>query len=166
MSDYQEQALRTKSDRFYEEYAPAWMFVEVLADIVEHVRKLDALKKALFYGKPLPPGVPTELYRRLAGDYDAKHRADPDVLHGIVGIVTEAGELAELLLAELAVGEPLDYGKAAEETGDLMWYQAVLLAGLGRTFPEVQEANIGKLKRRYPERFTSEAALARADEQV
>lgn len=168
MNDYQEQALRTKSDEFHADKAPAWMFVAVLGEIIEHVRDLDALKKALFYGKPLPPGLASELARRVVLDEDEEamvqgvmEAIDRDVLHGIVGIITEAGELAELL-----ADPPDDPAKVAEEVGDLMWYEALLLDGLGYGTARVQQMNINKLRKRYPEKFSSEAALARADEQA
>jgi NTP pyrophosphatase (non-canonical NTP hydrolase) len=88
-------------------------------------------------------------------------RATPEMLHGAIGLATEAGELLDALKRAIYYGAPLDRTNLVEELGDLEWYMAVLRAALGVTQEEVQRRNIAKLRARYPERFTREDALNR-----
>lgn len=86
---------------------------------------------------------------------------DPDLLHAAIGLATESGELLDALKRRLFYGKPLDDVNLVEELGDLMWYIAVACHSLGTTIDAVCAANITKLKRRFPERFTSEHAINR-----
>lgn len=73
-----------------------------------------------------------------------------DIFHGAVGICTEAGELMEQMKKHIFYGKPLDDINVKEEVGDLLWYLALTCKGAGFTFEEAMEANIAKLKARYP----------------
>jgi len=83
------------------------------------------------------------------------------ILHGSMGIVTEAGELMDALKKHIYYGKELDLVNIKEEMGDIMWYMAILCDELGTSFDELTTINIDKLKARYPEKFTSEKALNR-----
>lgn len=83
-------------------------------------------------------------------------------LHALMGITTEAGELMDQLKKHLIYGKPLDEVNLMEEGGDLHWYEALLYRAINRSFSESMARNIGKLKARYGDRFTEEAALNRA----
>lgn len=48
-----------------------------------------------------------------------------------------------------------------EELGDKLWYAALALDELKSTFEETMEANIKKLRARYPNKFTEEDAINR-----
>ena len=48
---------------------------------------------------------------------------------------------------------PLDKEKLKKELGDLLWYTAVLADRCGLKLSEVAEANVEKLKKRYPAGF-------------
>lgn len=90
------------------------------------------------------------------------HMAIPeDVEHGIVGIATEAGELLDAMKKHVFYGKPIDDVNLKEELGDLMWYMALICQFKGWTFDEIQKLNIEKLKKRYPDKFTSEHAEKR-----
>jgi NTP pyrophosphatase (non-canonical NTP hydrolase) len=81
-----------------------------------------------------------------------------DDLHMVLGIVTEAGELADAYKKYLAYGKELDYVNVQEELGDLMWYIANFCTLNNFDFEKILEINQKKLKARYPEKFTQENA--------
>lgn len=82
-------------------------------------------------------------------------------LHGLIGIATEMGELLDAYKRHIFYGAPLDKVHVGEEIGDLSWYQSLLLNVHGLRQGSVQAANIEKLRKRYPEKFTEEAAMNR-----
>lgn len=82
---------------------------------------------------------------------------------GAMGIAGEAGEICDLLKKHLFHAHGLDFGKTQEEIGDLMWYVALLCNTLGLTIENVMAANIEKLKRRYPQGFSSESSINRQE---
>lgn len=84
-----------------------------------------------------------------------------NLLHATMGISTEAGELLDALKKHLAYGKEIDKVNLAEEVGDVLWYVAIILRELNMSFEEVMDMNINKLQRRFPDKFTEEAALNR-----
>lgn len=82
-------------------------------------------------------------------------------LHGLIGVVTEVGELLDAYKKYIFYGKPLDKVNIAEEIGDMEWYLALLLNVHNLRQQNVQGANIAKLKTRYPDKFTEAAALNR-----
>lgn len=83
------------------------------------------------------------------------------LLHSAMGMATEAGEFLDMLKKHIFYGKPLDFVNAKEEVGDQMWYAGLAIDVLQTTFNEVLTVNIDKLKARYPEKFTEEAAINR-----
>lgn len=83
------------------------------------------------------------------------------MLHGAMGLCTEAGELLDSLKKHLFYGRELDTVNVAEEIGDAQYYMAILCDVLGISFEEIQAVNIKKLRARYPEGFSSERAYNR-----
>lgn len=84
-----------------------------------------------------------------------------EILHGVLGVVTEAGEIADVLKKHLIYGKTLDKVNLKEELGDVAWYVALLIRRLETNFEKIFDVNIKKLYVRYPEKFTEEAALIR-----
>jgi hypothetical protein len=82
------------------------------------------------------------------------------LLHAAIGIFTESGEMLEALLKQLQTGE-LDKVNYGEENGDIDWYQAIALDEIGIPEEQIRKTLIAKLAKRYPEKFTQEAALNR-----
>jgi NTP pyrophosphatase (non-canonical NTP hydrolase) len=154
-NDYIDKALRTESGKFHP--IQKRLFTEIVDNCADALSELDWLKKAIFYGKDLDTarGNPALLLD--------PHRAR--VLHGVVGIATEAGELLEALRDHVEHGKPLDPVNLREELGDLMWYMAILCRALGTDFETEQKRNIAKLTARYPEKFTETRAIDRDLEQ-
>lgn len=91
----------------------------------------------------------TALYKNTL--YQQDH-SDMCIAYCTLGLVGEAGEVAEKIKKHLRVGESLEDIKRdpalLKELGDVMWYLACLAHELGFTLEEVQEANIKKLSDR------------------
>jgi NTP pyrophosphatase (non-canonical NTP hydrolase) len=83
------------------------------------------------------------------------------LLHAALGLVTEASELADILKKHIFYGKLLDRVHVREEVGDGLWYAGVAIDVLRTTMDEVMSGNISKLKQRYPEKFTEDAAINR-----
>lgn len=81
----------------------------------------------------------------------------------VVGISGEAGEVAELVKKGIFHQHGLDMEKLKDELGDLLWYVAGLCSTLGISMGEVMEANIEKLKNRYPHGYNPEDSKKRVD---
>lgn len=85
------------------------------------------------------------------------------LIHAMLGIASEAGEIADAIKKHVIYAKPLDTDNLAEELGDLMWYIAIPPNTIARSLGTVADQNIGKLKKRYPEKYTDELATARLD---
>lgn len=83
------------------------------------------------------------------------------LLHAVMGIVTEAGEMMDELKRHIIYGKPIDEINLQEEVGDSFWYHALALRTLMKTIEGTMDQNIAKLAKRYPEKFTEHAALNR-----
>ena len=95
--------------------------------------------------------------REGEGSVNAEH----DLLHAGMGFASEGGEFLDVLKKKHAYDKPMDMVNLREEIGDIMWYCAIAARGLGTTLEDIATINIQKLAKRYPERFTAEAALNR-----
>jgi NTP pyrophosphatase (non-canonical NTP hydrolase) len=84
-----------------------------------------------------------------------------DDLHMVLGMQTEAAEIADVYKKTIAYRKPLDFVNIKEEVGDLMWYVANLCNMNGWDLREILATNIAKLEARYPEKFTEEQAINR-----
>ena len=83
------------------------------------------------------------------------------MIHALLGMVTEIGELADVMKRHLFYGSDLDQVHMAEEVGDLEWYSALMAAALGQRLSTIQKANIAKLAKRYPGKYTDMDAIDR-----
>lgn len=94
---------------------------------------------------------------------DLANRATANVrlLHGVMGIVTEAGELMDQLKGHIFYDKMLDAVNVQEELGDLEWYMAIVRSVLGVSQGHIQQRNVEKLRRRYPETYSHVSALNR-----
>jgi len=81
-----------------------------------------------------------------------------------LGIAGEAGEVADYLKKVLHHGHELDRERLKKELGDVLWYAAAIADRADLTLEEVAQANIDKLMERYPEGFTSERSINRAQD--
>ena len=85
------------------------------------------------------------------------------VLWNIVGLLGESSELAELLLACDLNGLHGTRDEWGKELGDVAWYHAAIATKLGLELSDIQQANIDKLKKRFPDGFTTEDSISRVD---
>lgn len=132
------------------------------------LESLEAIREALLGNRARAPGPPSAPGGRPLSPADyteaAQRTAAPrnDHLHHyVLGVCTEAGELAHEAKAHLAYGKELDRANLVEEMGDLCWYLANLMRVVGTSWEEVWERNVEKLRRRYPDGFEEERALKR-----
>ena len=147
------------------------LLISVMAISMSAGNMLDQIKKHVFYGKEYNEDKFVEEFMAIVGalevlkmalkerDNEVEHGVDPRLFHAIVGIATESTELLEALLTE---EEELDTVNILEELGDLNWYQAIAIDAIdGASYDNVLSTVITKLKNRYPNKFTSEAAINR-----
>lgn len=75
-----------------------------------------------------------------------------DLLHWVLGITGEAGEVAEKLKKIIrdknSVVSEEDKVEMAKELGDVLWYLAVFAHDLGVPLSDIAQANLDKLKSR------------------
>lgn len=102
-----------------------------------------------------------KLAMRTAGAMSDKDDKDKAYMIGGLGIAGEAGEVADYLKKVFGHGHPLDKIKLKKELGDVLWYSAYLATLADMTLEEVAEANIDKLKERYPDGFKTELSMNR-----
>lgn len=86
---------------------------------------------------------------------------EKDILHMLLGLSTEIGELHDIYKKSLAYGKNIDLPHVNEEVGDIMWYIANLCNILEFDLSNVLQINIDKLKVRYPKKFEESKALNR-----
>jgi NTP pyrophosphatase (non-canonical NTP hydrolase) len=86
---------------------------------------------------------------------------DLNLLHGAIGISTEAGEILDAFKRHIYYGKELDVVNIKEEIGDIMWYVAILCRELNLNIEDILQTNIDKLKARYPDKFSETHALNR-----
>ena len=87
-----------------------------------------------------------------------------DVLvNGVMGLCGESGEAIDIVKKWLAQGHELDREKLAKELGDIAWYLAETAWALDIPLEEILQANIDKLRKRYPEGFSSERSIQRKE---
>ena len=91
-------------------------------------------------------------------DNDANIYKRERLVHAAMGMQTETAEFTDALKKSLFYGKPLDVTNLKEELGDLLWYVAIAMDELDTDFDAEMDRVINKLKVRYPEKFTQDAA--------
>ncbi len=92
-----------------------------------------------------------------------------DLLHALLGISGEAGELLDAVKGHVIYGKPLDVENFKEELGDIEFYLEQFrtnpLVNISRE--DTLKQNIEKLSKRYPNfMYSDESAIAREDKQA
>jgi NTP pyrophosphatase (non-canonical NTP hydrolase) len=88
-----------------------------------------------------------------------------DLMHMVLGIAGEAGELVDAVKKHVIYGQPLNMDNVVEELGDLEFYLQGLRQCLDIGREEILQHNINKLTKRYGEKYSNEAAKARVDKE-
>lgn len=81
-----------------------------------------------------------------------------------LGLSGEAGEVSDLIKKEIGHRHEPNPTKIAYELGDVLWYLAILAHTYGYTLSEIATINLAKLAARYPEGFSSEDSINRAED--
>lgn len=162
MNDYIEGAQRTKSTQFHGDKVGFNYLEELSCELYGECQFWDTIKRALFYGK-LPEGQGDQ---QMIVDGTPLNELfttsqEQDILHGAIGLITEAGELMEGIYNTKVLNQPLDMINVKEELGDIMWYMAIILKATGSSFEEIAAKNLAKLQHRFPDKFTQDKALNR-----
>ena len=82
---------------------------------------------------------------------------------GAMGICGESGEVSEHIKKFVFYDKQIPSEKIIEELGDIRWYFELLLDTFNLTMEEVEQQNIEKLKKRYPNGFNKEDAISQKD---
>ena len=82
-------------------------------------------------------------------------------IHMVLGMQTEAAELADVFKKNLAYNKNIDWINVKEEVGDLMWYIANLCNLHNWDLRDIMQTNIFKLQARYPDKFSDDKAINR-----
>ena len=103
-------------------------------------------------------------YQKLAMTTLNPELTKKDVLiNGVMGLCGESGEAIDIVKKWLAQGHELDKEHLAKELGDIAWYLAEAATALDIPLEDIFRANIEKLKKRYPEGFSSERSIHREE---
>jgi NTP pyrophosphatase (non-canonical NTP hydrolase) len=81
------------------------------------------------------------------------------LIAGGLGLVGEAGEVADLLKKYLFHGKELNREELIAELGDVRWYLEHLCVTLKVSLEDIESANVAKLKARYPNGFVKKEVL-------
>lgn len=177
INDYQNltRATRAEPAVSYESVFPNLKSVlQQCMDAVYSGHGMDAVKRALFYkDQSLEPRLKKamaemeDMYKAIAAfPEDAVIPTDKiDLLHAILGLQSESGELMNELINSILEDRPVNTLNIREELGDTMWYTSLGIDSIQSTFGETGYYNIEKLKVRYPNKFNTFDAVNRNLEQ-
>ena len=101
-------------------------------------------------------------YQKLAMTTLNRELSKKEVLiNSVMGLCGESGEAIDIVKKWMAHGHELDKTHLAKELGDIAWYLAEAATALDMNLEDILQMNIEKLKKRYPEGFSSEKSLLR-----
>lgn len=171
--DYLAESERTASGKFHGKLVDYRAFIGALTQFIAAANALDRYKKLIFYGEDQAKGRLGDVFSHKLNGYDVTSALSHDneseikaryILHGMLGVMTESGEMAEALhnvLTSVEGCKELDLVNLSEEIGDLQWYEAMLARAIGTDFDTIQRTNIAKLRARFPDKFTEANANVR-----
>lgn len=146
-SQYQQDCLRTRSEIYRPDLVPPIPLKQALEAAIRAGQVMRGLKRACFGGKPYTDAFIGEAVSANLG------AVNPDMLHALMGVINETGEIAEMLHGALFEGKPFDLTNFVEETGDRWWFDMLGCHAAGIAPEEVMRRNIGKLRARFPDKF-------------
>ena len=85
------------------------------------------------------------------------------LINAVMGLCGESGEAIDIVKKHLFQGHELDKAKLAKELGDIAWYLAEAATALDMDLADIFQANLDKLRKRYPEGFDSERSIHRSE---
>ena len=89
-----------------------------------------------------------------------------DLLHAAIGMSTESGEILDMVKKHIFYGADLDLVNLEEELGDSNFYQSLAIHAARMkdyytSWEQICDKNIEKLRARYGDKFSEDAALNR-----
>ena len=88
------------------------------------------------------------------------------VMNAALGLCGESGEVADIVKKFRFQGHDLEFEHIAKELGDIAWYLAVGAYAIGYDLETILQMNVDKLKARYPDGFSVDRSLHRAENDV
>lgn len=88
------------------------------------------------------------------------------LINSVMGLCGEAGEAIDIVKKWMAQGHELDKAHLAKELGDIAWYLAEAATAIDMSLEDIFQANLDKLKKRYPDGFEIQKSLARLKEEI
>lgn len=88
------------------------------------------------------------------------------LINSVMGLCGESGEAIDIVKKWMAHGYELDKEHLAKELGDIAWYLAEAATALDIPLKDILQANIDKLKKRYPEGFDTKRSQLRPQEDI
>jgi NTP pyrophosphatase (non-canonical NTP hydrolase) len=90
-----------------------------------------------------------------------------DAINCCFGLIGESGEVVDTVKKQLYQGHPYDKtrDKIVDELGDVMWYICRFAACYDIKMSDVLQFNVNKLRKRYPDGFSTERSLNREVEE-
>ena len=85
------------------------------------------------------------------------------LINSVMGLCGESGEVIDLVKKHVSHGHPLNRERLIDELGDVAWYLAECATVLDVSLEEILERNIEKLKKRYPEGFSTYRSINREE---
>lgn len=86
-----------------------------------------------------------------------------DLINGVLGLCGESGEVSEHIKKAIFHKHILDKEKIVKELGDVLWYVAMCCHSLNVSLDDVMQGNIDKLKKRYPNGFSTTESINRKE---
>jgi NTP pyrophosphatase (non-canonical NTP hydrolase) len=83
------------------------------------------------------------------------------LLDATAGLAEEAGEALGMVRKHLFMNHPLDQARLTIELGDALWCLTAAAGALGVSLETVAAGNIAKLRKRYPDGYSSENSVRR-----
>ena len=103
-------------------------------------------------------------YQKLAmTTLNPELKNDDVLINAAMGLCGESGEVIDIIKKWHCHGHELKRDALIKELGDVAWYLAEAAYALGVDLEDVLRANIEKLKTRYPEGFSTERSINRAE---
>ncbi len=86
---------------------------------------------------------------------------DQLIINACMGLSGECGEVNDLIKKHMFQGHPLDRDDLINELGDIAWYLAEAATALNVDLETILQGNIDKLKKRFPDGFSTEKSINR-----
>jgi NTP pyrophosphatase (non-canonical NTP hydrolase) len=104
-----------------------------------------------------------EYERAAARTINQSLTPDERLVDAAAGLAEEGGEVVGLVRKHLFMRHALDRARLTTELGDALWCLTGVAAAIGVSLDEVAQANLEKLRRRYPDGYSDVASVRRVD---